>query len=68
MSIFSNPASSTPTDIANCVAGLLHSLGDNDPVTFLRQTPAAVQRFIDTMPAEISQGPRLLASGPFAKW
>ena len=63
MSIFSNPASSTSTDIAAYVAGLLHLLGDNDPVTILRQTPAALQRFLDAVPAEIASRPE--ASG---KW
>jgi hypothetical protein len=63
MSIFSNPASSTSTDIATYVAGLLHLLGDNDPVTILRQTPAALQRFLDAVPAEIASRPE--ASG---KW
>ena len=53
MSIFSNPASSTPTDIAAYVAALLQLLGDNDPVIVLRQTPAALQRFLDTVPAQI---------------
>ena len=57
MSIFSNPASSTPTDIATYVAGLLHLLGDHDPVTILRQTPGALQRFLDTVPAEIASRP-----------
>jgi hypothetical protein len=54
MSIFSNPASSTPTDIAAYVAGLLQLLGDRDPVVVLRQTPNAVQRFLDTVPAPIA--------------
>jgi len=53
MSIFSNPASSTPTDIAAYVAGLLQLLGDNDPVIVLRHTPAALERFLDTVPAQI---------------
>jgi hypothetical protein len=53
MSIFSNPASSTPTELAAYVAGLLHLLGDNDPVVILRQTPADLQRFLDTVPAQI---------------
>jgi hypothetical protein len=53
MSIFSNPASSTPTDIAAYVVALLHLLGDNDPVIILGQTPAALQRFLDTVPAQI---------------
>jgi len=57
MSIFSNPASATPADTAAYVAGLLHLLGDHDPVTVLRQTPAALHRFLDTVPAEIAARP-----------
>ena len=57
MSIFSNPASSTPTDIAAYVAGLLQLLGDNDPVMILRETPGALQRFLDTVPAQIVESP-----------
>ena len=57
MSIFSNPASSTAADISAYVAGLLGLLGDNDPVTILRQTPADVQQFLDTVPAEIMARP-----------
>ena len=57
MSIFSNPASSTPTDIAVYVAALLQLLGDNDPVTILRQTPADLQRFLGTVPAPIVASP-----------
>jgi hypothetical protein len=57
MSIFSNPASSTPADTAVYVAGLLHLLGDDDPVAILRQTPAALQRFLDTVPADIVTTP-----------
>ena len=53
MSVFSNPASSTPSDIAAYVAALLELLGDADPVTILRETPAAAQRFLDSVPAEI---------------
>ena len=52
MSIFSNPASSTPADIAAYVAGLLDLLGDDDPVVVLRQTPAVLQQFLDTVSAE----------------
>ena len=63
MSVFSNPASSTPTDIAAYVGALLHLLGDNDPVAVLRETPAAVQRFLETVPAETMASPE--ASG---KW
>jgi hypothetical protein len=57
MSIFSNPASSTPEETAAYVAALLHLLGDNDPVVVLRQTPAALERFLDTIPAQIAARP-----------
>jgi hypothetical protein len=35
------------------IAGLLQLLGDSDPVIVLRETPAALERFLDTAPAEI---------------
>ena len=57
MSIFSNPASSTPAETAAYVAALLDLLGDNDPVVVLRETPAALQRFLDTIPAPIAARP-----------
>ena len=57
VSIFSNPASSTPTDTAAYVAALLGLLGDDDPVTILRETPAVVQRLLDTVPAKIVARP-----------
>ena len=49
-SVFSNRASSTPTEISAYVAGLLDLLGDADPVMILRQTPASLQRFLETVP------------------
>jgi len=57
MSIFSNPASSTPTEIAAYVAGLLGLLGDSDPVIVLDQTPAALRQFLDATPASIARSP-----------
>jgi hypothetical protein len=57
MSIFSNLASSTPADIAAYIAGLLHLLGDHDPVIILRESPAALQRFLDTVPTQIVASP-----------
>ena len=53
MSSFSNPASSTPAEIATYVTALLGLLGDNDPVIVLGQTPAALQQFLDAVPASI---------------
>ncbi|HSL22008.1 MAG TPA: DinB family protein [Vicinamibacterales bacterium] len=52
MSIFTNPASSTPADVAAYVAGLLDLLGDKDPVLVLRQTPAALEQFLAAVPAQ----------------
>jgi hypothetical protein len=52
MSLLSNPASSTPAETAAYVAALLQLLGDDDPVAVLRQTPVALQRFLDTVPAQ----------------
>jgi hypothetical protein len=57
MSIFSNPASSTPEDTAAYVAALLHLLADNDPVVVLRQTPVVIERFLDAIPAQIAARP-----------
>jgi hypothetical protein len=57
MSIFSNPASSSPSETAAYVAALLHLLGENDPVIILRETPAALQRFLGTVPAQMVATP-----------
>ena len=57
MSVFSNPASSSPADIAAYVAALLQLLGEQDPVAILGQTPAALQQFLDTVPADIATMP-----------
>jgi hypothetical protein len=57
MSIYSNPASATPADTAAYVAALLQLLGDDDPVGVLQQTPVALQRFLETVPAEIVETP-----------
>lgn len=57
MSVFSNNASSTPAEISAYVAGLLDLLGDADPVMILRQTPASLQRFLETVPPKIVATP-----------
>ena len=51
MSVFSNPASSATDATAAYVAALLGLLGDKDPVAVLRETPAALARFLDTVSA-----------------
>jgi hypothetical protein len=57
MSVYSNPASSTAENTAAYVAALLDLLGDKDPVAVLRETPAAVQRLLETISAEIVTKP-----------
>jgi hypothetical protein len=57
MSVLSNLASSTPEEITAYVAGLLGLLGDQDPVAVLRQTPAAIERFLSGVPAETTRKP-----------
>ena len=57
MSVFSNPASSTSTEIAAYIAALLELLGDADPVTILCGTAGAVERFLDSVPSEIVTRP-----------
>jgi hypothetical protein len=53
MSIFTNPASATASDIAAYVAGLLDLLGDDDPVRVLGRTPTALERFLAPLSQEI---------------
>jgi DinB superfamily len=50
MSVFSNPAFSTPPETAAYVAALLELLGDADPVAVLTETPSALQRFLAAIP------------------
>ena len=54
MSIYSNPASSTPDEIDVYVAGLLGLLGDQDPVRVLAGAPGAVTRLLETVPAALT--------------
>src|SRR5262245_17667036 len=63
MSIYSNRAGSTEAEISDYVGALLALLGDQDPVTVLRDTPAALQRFLDSTPPQIVGRPE----GP-GKW
>jgi len=57
LSIFSNRASSSPSDTTAYVAGLLGLLGDDDPVMVLRETPDSIRRFLDNLPAEMGVRP-----------
>jgi hypothetical protein len=57
MSVFTNPASSAPEDTARYVSALLGLIADSDPVQVLRQTPDAVKRLVDAVPAPILTTP-----------
>ena len=57
MSIYTNPASSSPPETVAYVAALLGLIGEKDPVTVLRETPAALQRFLDTVPGDVVTKP-----------
>jgi hypothetical protein len=57
MSVFTNPASATPEETARYVSALLGLIADNDPVQVLRQTPEAVARLVDAVPATILTTP-----------
>jgi len=51
MTVFTNPASSTPAEVDAYVAGLLGLLAEQDPVRILGDTPTALRRFLDRVPA-----------------
>jgi len=57
MSIFTNPASATPSDTAAYVDGLLGLLGDQDPLQVLRQMPTALEQILESVPARIVTTP-----------
>jgi hypothetical protein len=57
MSVFSNPASSTPAETAGYVAALLGLIGNDDPVRILGQTPAVLEQFLAPLPSEIVTRP-----------
>lgn len=51
MSVYTNSASSTPAETAAYVGALIDLLGTQDPASVMRQTPAAVERILDAVPA-----------------
>ncbi len=57
MSVYSNPASSTPAETSAYVAALLELLGDKDPVAVLRDTPGAIDRLVATIPERATTVP-----------
>jgi hypothetical protein len=56
MSVFSNPASSSPAETSAYVAALLGLIGNEDPVRILGQMPAELERFL-ALPPEIVTRP-----------
>ncbi len=52
MTVFSNPASSTPAETAAYVSALLELLGQNDPVEVLEKTPDRLGRFLEALPPQ----------------
>jgi hypothetical protein len=53
MSVFTNPASSTPEETARYVRSLLALLGESDPVAVLRATPDALAQFVEMLPESL---------------
>ena len=50
MSVFTNPASSTPQQTAQYVGALLELLGDRDPVAVMRETAETLPRLVAATP------------------
>ena len=57
MSVFTNPAGAAIEHARAYVAAILDLLGDQDPVTVLRATPAALQQVIDSTPDDVLARP-----------
>lgn len=57
MSIYTNPASSSPAETAAYVAALLDLLGASDPVAVMRETPDTLDQFLATVPTDVVKKP-----------
>jgi uncharacterized damage-inducible protein DinB len=57
MSVFTNPANGAAEHAAAYVAAILDLLGDQDPLTVLRETPSALRRAIDGVSTEKRRQP-----------
>jgi uncharacterized damage-inducible protein DinB len=57
MSVFTNPASGAAEHAAAYVAAILDLLGNEDPMTVLRATPAALRRAIDGLSPDALRRP-----------
>jgi hypothetical protein len=54
MSVFSNRSADPPQERARYAGAILDLLGDNEPLTVLRQTPSAIAEAIDgVMPTQL---------------
>lgn len=59
MSVFTNPSSGAAEQAAAYVSAILDLLGSRDPMSVLRETPAALQRAIEGLsPAKMTQPER----------
>lgn len=54
MSRFTNPASGAGRDAGAYVAGLLELIGDRDPLSILRETPARLERILEAVPEPLA--------------
>lgn len=57
MSVFTNPAGAAIEHARAYVTAILGLLGEQDPLTVLRATPAALQRVIDSTPDDVLARP-----------
>ena len=53
MSVFTNPAGAAIEHARAYVAAILDLLGDQDPLTVLRETPNQLERFLTTTPRHV---------------
>src|ERR1044071_2006130 len=59
MSVFTNPATAAAEHAAAYISAILELVGDRDPLTVLRETPAALSRAIQGLsPAQLTQPER----------
>ena len=57
MSVFTNPAGAAIEHARAYVAAILDLLGDQDPLTVLRETPSQLERFLATTPRHVLARP-----------
>jgi hypothetical protein len=57
MSVFTNPAGAALEHARAYVAAILDLLGDQDPLTVLRETPNQLERFVATTPRHVLARP-----------